>query len=124
LPMAARAMKGSTMLSWSSLGAARAMVPSVLDACLSPWRGTLQSPVVVAGHSMEVVSGHWIVALSLVNVTVYYPASVSRETPMRLCCRVSKVWVLEVTTQRPTRGVYMTIVSLVLIEPWVPLRLL
>ena len=101
--MAARAMKGSTMVSWSSLVAARAMVPSVLVACLSPWRGTLQSPVVVAGHSMVVASGHWIVALSLVNVTVH-PALVRGETPMRLCCRVSNVWAVAASGGRPWSG--------------------
>ena len=62
--MAARAMKGSMMLSWSILVAARARVPSVLVACLMPWRGTLHKPVVVAGHSIVVAFGHWIVALS------------------------------------------------------------
>ena len=91
------------MLSWSSLVAARAMVPSVLDACLSPWRGTLHNPVAVAGHSIVVASGHWIVALSLVNVTVQ-PALVRGETPMRLCWRVSNVWAVAAAGGRPLSG--------------------
>ena len=79
------------------------MVPSVLVGCLfESLEGERHSisPVVVAGHSIVVASGHWIVALSLVNVTVH-PALVRGETPMRLCCRVSNVCAVAASGGRP-----------------------